>query len=85
MAKAKPTKVTKDELLELQNIVKMVNNAQMDIGNLEIQKASAISAAFEFRGNLVANQKKLKEKYGDVNINITDGTIKGKENGKVNT
>ena len=85
MAKAKPTQVTKEELVNIQNIVKTINNVQMDIGNLEIQKASAISAAMEFRGNLMANQKKLKEKYGDVNINITDGSIKEKENGKVNT
>jgi len=85
MAKAKPTKVTKDELIELQGVVKMINNAQLEIGNLEMQKTSAISAVFEFRETLVANQKKLKEKYGDVHVNITDGSIKDKENGKVNT
>ena len=80
MGKAKPTKVTKEELSEIQKIVKAINNIQMDIANLELQKARGISAVFELREKLSKNQDKLKEKYGEVNINITDGTIKEQEN-----
>ena len=84
MAKAEPTKITKEELVEMQEIVKNINGIQMEIGGLELQKARAVSAIFEWRGKLAENQNKLQLKYGDVNINIIDGSIKAKEDGKVN-
>ena len=36
------------------------------------------------RKELSENQLKLKEKYGDVNIDITDGSIKPAEDGEIN-
>ena len=84
MAKAEPTKITKEELVEMREIVQNINGIQMEIGGLELQKARAVSATFEWRGKLVENQNKLQLKYGDVNINIIDGSIKAKEDGKVN-
>jgi hypothetical protein len=83
MAKAKPTKVTKEELAEMREIVQNINGIQMDIGSLEVQKARALSAILEWRGKLIENQNKLKLKYGDVNISIADGSIKSEEDGKV--
>ena len=59
MAKAKPTKVTKEELAEMREIVQNINGIQMDIGSLEVQKARALSAILEWRGKLIENQNKL--------------------------
>ncbi len=83
MAKAKTTKVTKEELTELQEVIKTINSIQMEIGNFEVQKTRALSAIMEGRAKLAELQNKLKEKYGDVNVNINDGTIKENQDGQV--
>tara|TARA_Y100000401_G_scaffold104872_1_gene97048 strand:+ start:12127 stop:12396 length:270 start_codon:yes stop_codon:yes gene_type:complete len=83
-SKTKPTKVTQDELNFIQNVVRAINNAQMDIGNLELQKSRLVNAVAGMRKELSENQLKLKEKYGDVNIDITDGSIKPAEDGEIN-
>jgi hypothetical protein len=77
------TKVTDEELTNLQNVVKAINKVQIDIGQLEIQKAQMIGAALKFRDKLSEDQSKLKDKYGNVNVNIHDGTIKPAEDGEV--
>ena len=56
----------------------------MDIGNLELQKSRLVNAVAGMRKELSENQLKLKEKYGDVNIDITDGSIKPAEDGEIN-
>jgi hypothetical protein len=43
-----------------------------------------IGAALKFRDKLSEKQNNLKEKYGNVNIDITDGSIKPAEDGEVN-
>jgi uncharacterized protein YecA (UPF0149 family) len=83
MAKAKTTKVTEQELKELQEVIKTINSIQMEIGNFEVQKTRALSAIMEGRAKLAEVQNKLKEKYGDVNVNINDGTITEQGDGKV--
>jgi|TARA_R100001463_G_scaffold128461_1_gene186921 hypothetical protein len=82
--KIKPTKITQEELIELQGTVKAINNIQMDLGSIEVQKAQMIGAALKFRDKLSEKQNNLKEKYGNVNIDITDGSIKPAEDGEVN-
>ena len=38
-----PTELTKEELDVLQNIIKKLNNGSLQVGNLEIQKASLLN------------------------------------------
>jgi len=75
-AKAKPTQVTKDELKSIQDKVNAINNAQMQIGGLEVQKNVGIERLKTFQNELKVVQDVLEKKYGPVNVNITDGTIK---------
>ena len=69
-------KITQEQLEELQSYVGQLNNAATQIGNLELQKHQIQHAAGEVQNDLNKFQQKLKEKYGDVQINIQDGTFK---------
>ena len=69
-------KITQEQLEELQGYVGKLNNAANQIGNLEMQKHQLQHAAAEIQNDLNKFQQKLKEKYGDVQINIQDGTFK---------
>ena len=79
---AQATKITKPELEELQVNIRYTNDYQMQIGNLEIQKANLLRGVDKARESLIQFQDKLKDKYGDVVINITNGNIKPRENGE---
>lgn len=69
-------KITQEQLEELQGYVGKLNNAANQIGNLELQKHQIQHAAGEVQNDLNKFQQKLKEKYGDIQINIQDGTFK---------
>ena len=67
--------VTKEELKQLQEFVSKLNNASLQIGNLEMQKSSLLKAVDLVRNDLSAFQVGLKEKYGDVKVDIETGKI----------
>ena len=48
----------------------------MKVGGLEVQKNALVAEVAKTQANLYKNNDKLKEKYGDVSVNIQDGTIK---------
>ena len=68
--------IKEEQLKELQNIVTAINKLQFDIGQMEVQKHSALHALFQGNDKLTAMQASYKEKYGTDDINIQDGTIK---------
>ena len=76
---AKATKITKSELEELQVNIRHVNDLQMQIGTLEMQKANMVSKAMMLQQTLATFQDTLKEKYGDVIVNIQNGNLKPRE------
>ena len=76
---AKKLKITKDELTKLQVSVRNINQTQIQIGFLEIQKSEAIDSIKMLKNNLVVLQKEMEDKYGSVNVNINDGTISDKD------
>ena len=76
-------KITQEQLEELQSYVGKLNNAANQIGNLEMQKHQLQHAAAEVQNDLNKFQQKLKEKYGDIQINIQDGTFKPVEEQEV--
>jgi|TARA_R100000231_G_scaffold55888_1_gene46564 3-methyladenine DNA glycosylase AlkD len=83
MAKAK--KITKEELENVKNLNNKANEIAVQIGSLEVQKDLLVK---EFLSNNVLVDKaknELQEKYGDVSIDLKDGSIKSideVENGK---
>jgi|TARA_Y100000401_G_scaffold112320_1_gene111598 predicted membrane protein len=74
MAKAK--KITKEELEKVNELAGNANNLAMQLGSLDIQKSILIE---QFKSNnlLIEKQKEeLQEKYGDITIDLKDGSIK---------
>tara|TARA_Y100001972_G_C7612687_1_gene307160 strand:+ start:628 stop:891 length:264 start_codon:yes stop_codon:yes gene_type:complete len=82
MAKNKAKKITGKELTEMQGIVKAINQSQLQLGNIEMQKLEAANYAFKCRAELQGFNQTLQEKYGEVNVSIVDGTITPMKNGK---
>ena len=74
--KTEDLKVTSDELQDLQSLVTAVNRLRMQIGELEINKSMAIERFNQFRKDLSELEAKLKNKYGEVSVNVEDGTLK---------
>ena len=74
--KTEDLKVTNYELQDLQSLVTAVNRLRMQIGELEINKSMAGERFNQFRKDLVELEAKLKNKYGEVSVNVEDGTLK---------
>jgi len=73
MAKKTNNKITDEQLKELQMHVSKINNAQLQLGQVESQKYDIISIIPGLRKELQEFQEKLEKEYGKVNINIQDG------------
>jgi|TARA_R110000823_G_scaffold215565_1_gene345171 hypothetical protein len=71
----KPTSITEEQLKTIQNLVSPINQAQMEIGRMETQKHMINHQVNELQEKLKAEQFKLEEEYGKVNINIQNGEI----------
>ena len=71
----KVEKIKKEQLEEIQNLVKQINNGQLQIGQIETQKHMILHQVAEIQKVLKDFQDNLEKEYGKVNVNITDGTI----------
>ena len=70
-------KVNKIEEQELKTVKEQTGKIQqcvLDLGSLEVKKAEIMKAYSEFLKELDVTKKELEEKYGQVNINLTDGS-----------
>ena len=76
-------KISKKELEDLRGLISQINQNQIQIGVLEVQKSEAVNKVVMLRQQTVVMQQDLEKKYGPVNVNITDGTIT-KRDGDVN-
>ena len=68
-------KVTDEELKSVQEKVALINQVQMKVGGLEVQKTMAIETLKARQQELQVIQTSLEEKYGKVSVNLKDGTI----------
>ena len=68
-------KIKKEELESIQDLVRQINNGQIQIGQLETQKHMILHQVAEIQKSLKNFQDNLEKEYGKVNVNITDGTI----------
>ena len=83
--KAKPEKITDEQLKKIQELVDKINRAQMDIGALESRKHQALHFLAGTNDALTLMQDELMTQYGTNDVNIQDGVINyPKENGEVN-
>ena len=72
----RPEKITKEQLSKMQNVVRAINEGQQQLGMLESQKHALLHDVMQLQGVIGKIQQELKEEYGNVDINISDGTIK---------
>ena len=80
-----PKKITEFQLKELQEIVNRINNAQLSLGQSESQKYGLLQGIQGLQKQLLDKQKSLQEEYGDVNINIQNGSITPRQDEQANT
>jgi hypothetical protein len=67
-------KIKKAELTEVQELTKTGQELISSIGTLDYQKHMLYTKLDENTQKLETLKSKLQEKYGDVNINVSDGT-----------
>jgi len=78
------SKIESSELSDLQELVKNINQYQLQIGGLEAQKHDLLHQLTGIKQGLNELQKKLEDKYGNVSIDIQTGEIKENESPKEN-
>lgn len=71
----KVDKITEEQLTGLQSLLNEINKNQLSIGQLETQKAGIIEGIGQLQVKLREMQNSLEEEYGQVSVNIQDGTI----------
>jgi len=69
-------KITDEELKSIQEKVGQINNLQMQVGGLEVQKTMGVEQIKVAQQDLNKLQKTLEKTYGKVSVNLQDGTIK---------
>ena len=77
------SKISKEELKDLQEQTGKLNAIKHDIGLLEAQKHSLLHMFSEETSKQEESKKTLEEKYGKINIDLKDGkyeAIKEEEN-----
>ena len=81
----KPEKVNDKELRNIQEVVASINQLHGQIGQLESQKHSALHNLAGVNDEMKVLQEKIKKDYGTNDINIADGKINYKEDGKADS
>jgi maltose-binding protein MalE len=67
------SKITDEQLKQLQEQVNTINQNQLQIGNLEAQKHTLIHNGVELQNQLRTIQDELEKEYGKVTVNISTG------------
>ena len=71
---SKDQKITKKELETVKEQQKKIQTVVYDLGSLEARKFEISVALKDFTEELNKTKKELEEKYGQVNINLQDGS-----------
>ncbi len=71
----KPEKITDEQLKKVQEIVSILNKAQMELGVAEVRKHRMLHEMAGFQDQLNSLQKEFEDQYGTFDINVNDGTI----------
>jgi len=71
----KPSKITNEELNQVQLVINNVNKAQLEIGSFESKKHNLLHHVAQLQERLGELQGNFEKTYGTADINIQDGTI----------
>ena len=72
---SKTKKISKEQLQKLQEFVKVMNNAQAELGGIEMKKHQLLHQVSSVQEDFSNFQKELEDEYGQVSISIEDGTL----------
>ena len=82
--KEKATKITNEELNQVQSIINDMNRAQLAIGSMESKKHNILHHISTLQQQLSLLQQDFEKTYGTADINIQDGTINHTGNEQTN-
>ncbi len=68
-------KITEEQLKSVKEGQGKINAILVEIGFLEAKKAEYLGAHFEALKALEEIKSELKEEYGDITVNLTDGSF----------
>jgi len=68
-------KISEEQLEQLQKFVNAINEGQIALGGLEMQKQDVLSQIAAVRQQLSVVQAELKEEYGDVTVDLKTGEV----------
>jgi len=80
----KATKITNEELNQVQSIINDMNRAQLEIGSMESKKHNILHHISTLQQQLSLLQQDFEKTYGTADINIQDGTINHTGNEQTN-
>ena len=80
----KATKITNEELNQVQSVINDMNRAQLEIGSMETKKHSLLHHISLLQEKLSEMQINFEKIYGTADINIQDGTINHKKDEQTN-
>lgn len=72
---SKKNKITEKELEVLKEKMSTIQNITEQVGGIEAQKHLLLHQLVKVQDEFQKHQILLKDKYGDVSVNIQDGTI----------
>ncbi len=72
---SKETKLTEEEVKELQEVISTSNKIKLELGNIETQKHYLLHEHASVIDKMNDVQAKLEEKYGKMNVDINTGDI----------
>tara|TARA_Y100000004_G_scaffold61225_1_gene68527 strand:- start:103 stop:366 length:264 start_codon:yes stop_codon:yes gene_type:complete len=72
---AKPSKISNEQLNNLQNVISTINKAQMQIGVFTTNIHQLSHHVSTMNDKLTLMQSEFEKEYGTYDINISDGTI----------
>ena len=78
----KATKITNEELNQVQSVINDINRAQLEVGSMESKKHNLLHHVSALQEQLGKMQVDFEKTYGTADINIQDGTINHKEDVK---
>ncbi len=74
--KPKAEKLPEDQLKEIQQAVTIANRIKLDIGNIEARKHAVLHELDTVNSKIAEFNDKLKEEYGNVDVDLATGTIR---------
>tara|TARA_R100001224_G_scaffold111347_1_gene91237 strand:+ start:23 stop:319 length:297 start_codon:yes stop_codon:yes gene_type:complete len=74
--KPKVEKLPEDQLKEIQQTITVANRMKLEVGNIEARKHAILHELDTVNSKITEFNDKLKEEYGNVDVDIATGTIR---------